>query len=121
MDNLLQVLLDENLPTKLKYRFNSPFLFVSTIRDQNWLGKKNGELLRLMQENSFSVLITNDKSIRYQQNTHLLPVYIVQLNAPSNRYDDILPLISQIQDKLLNVRDIIRAKGHPNTLTMIDL
>jgi len=115
------VLLDENLPTKLKYRFESSLLFVSTIRDQNWLGKKNGDLLRLMQENDFAVLITNDKSIRYQQNTSLLPLYIVQLNAASNRYDDILPLIPQIQNRLLSLRIEIINQGIPISLTMIDL
>jgi hypothetical protein len=50
----LRVLLDENLPTKLKYRFESELFVVTTIRDQNWLGKKNGELLKLMLEKGFS-------------------------------------------------------------------
>jgi hypothetical protein len=62
----LRVLLDENLPTKLKYRLISDELWVSTVRDQNWLGKKNGELLKLMQDADFHILISSDKSLVYQ-------------------------------------------------------
>lgn len=42
----MRILLDENLPTGLKYHFESAFE-VKTVRDMSWLGKKNGELLGL--------------------------------------------------------------------------
>jgi predicted nuclease of predicted toxin-antitoxin system len=42
----MKILLDENLPTKIKYNFGDPH-DVSTIKDMGWLGKKNGELLGL--------------------------------------------------------------------------
>lgn len=35
----MKVLLDEQLPLKLKYRF-MPEIEVSTVRDENWLGEK---------------------------------------------------------------------------------
>jgi len=44
----MKVLIDEQLPTKLKYRFTEPDFEVFTVRDIGWLGKKNGELLQLM-------------------------------------------------------------------------
>jgi len=37
-------LLDENIPTKVKYDFGKGFE-VRTVQDMGWLGKKNGELL----------------------------------------------------------------------------
>ncbi|AYQ34329.1 hypothetical protein DTQ70_20160 [Runella sp. SP2] len=115
------MLLDENLPTKLKYRFESTTLAVTTIRDQNWLGKKNGELLRLMLDNGFHVLVTNDKSIRYQQNTYNIPLFILQLNLFSNRYDDILPQVPKIQEVLIKLYHDIENEGFPVTLTTVDL
>ena len=119
--NPLRVLLDENLPTKLEYRFDNPLLFVSTIRDQNWLGKKNGELLRLMKAHQFVVLITNDKGIRYQQNKYTFSLFILQSNAASNRYDDLLPLVTKIEEVLIGLKDDIESNGQPKTLTTIDL
>lgn len=53
--NPLRVLPDDNLPTNLKYRFTDESVFVSTILDQNWLGKKNGELIQLMLEHEFVI------------------------------------------------------------------
>ena len=42
----MRILLDENIPTKLKLDFGNEYE-VKTVRDMNWLGKKNGELLGL--------------------------------------------------------------------------
>ncbi len=39
----MKILLDENMPTKVKYDFGEDYL-VSTVKDMGWLGKKNGEL-----------------------------------------------------------------------------
>ncbi|MCU0426292.1 MAG: hypothetical protein MUF71_11770 [Candidatus Kapabacteria bacterium] len=44
----MKILLDENLPKKLKRNFTQHEVF--TVRDKGWNGKKNAELLRLMQE-----------------------------------------------------------------------
>jgi hypothetical protein len=38
----MKILIDEQLPVKLKYRFQ-PELEVSTVRDEQWLGIKNGD------------------------------------------------------------------------------
>ena len=104
MTRPLRVLLDENLPVKLKYRLIDDTIFVSTVRDQNWLGKKNGELLSAMQSEDFDVLISNDKYLGYQQNASKFSLIILQLNAFSNRYDDLLPLVSVIKETLLNIK-----------------
>lgn len=60
----MRLLLDENLPKRLKLDF--PLHEVYTVRDKNWNGIKNGELLKLMVENSFNALLTFDKNLQYQ-------------------------------------------------------
>lgn len=55
----MKILLDESLPRKLRYDFGEEHE-VRTVRDMGWLGKKNGELLRLMTENSFELFVTVD-------------------------------------------------------------
>jgi predicted nuclease of predicted toxin-antitoxin system len=39
----MKILLDENIPTKVKFDFGEGYE-IFTVRDMNWLGKKNGEL-----------------------------------------------------------------------------
>ena len=53
----MKILVDESLPTKLAEFFGTEHQ-VLTVRDMNWLGKKNGELLRLVIENNFEVFVT---------------------------------------------------------------
>ena len=63
----MKILLDESLPTKLSEFFGTEHE-VLTVRDMNWLGKKNGELLQLVIENNFEVFVTADRNLPYQQN-----------------------------------------------------
>ena len=62
----MKLLLDENLPKRLKLDF--PEHGVYTVRDKGWNGIKNGELLKLMIEDSFDALLTFDKNLQHQQN-----------------------------------------------------
>lgn len=117
----LRVLLDENLSTKLKYRFFHDDWFVSIVRDENWLGKKNGQPLKLMLENDFKVLITNDKSLIYQQNQQNTPIVILQLNAPSNRYDDLLVLVPLITPKLMYIKNIFEQQKSLDAMLLMQL
>jgi hypothetical protein len=50
------LLLDENLPKKLKNDF--PRHQVFTIKERGWNGLKNGVLLQKLLENNFDALIT---------------------------------------------------------------
>ena len=63
----MKILLDENLPTKIKYDFGKGFE-VSTVKDLGWTGKKNGELLALMTAAGHEVLLTVDQGIAHPQN-----------------------------------------------------
>jgi len=58
----MKILLDESLPRKLKNDFGNTHQ-VFTVRDKNWLGKKNGTLLKLMVEEGFELFITVDRNL----------------------------------------------------------
>jgi predicted nuclease of predicted toxin-antitoxin system len=100
----MKILIDEQLPTKLKYRFIEAGFEVSTVRDMNWLGQKNGDLLALMRINQFHVLVTNDKNLYYQQKLSTLSVCILNVNTKTNRYDDVFEKLDLIKDKLKEVQ-----------------
>lgn len=62
----MRLLLNENLPKRLKTDFSEHEIF--TVRDKGWNGLKNGELLQRMMENGFHALLTFDKNLQHQQN-----------------------------------------------------
>lgn len=97
----MKVLLDENLPVKLKYRFSSA-IEVYTVNDMKWNSLKNGELLKSLNENNFDALITSDKNIIYQ---HKLSNYVFRfiiINAPDNQYETLRRFIPVIEEGLLS-------------------
>lgn len=98
----MKLLLDENLPGKLKNDFVGFEAY--TVRDMNWNGISNGKLLSLMIENSFDVLLTFDKNLQHQQNFEKYPVAVILLTAPSNQYKYLSPLVDQIKTKLGNLK-----------------
>ncbi len=92
----MKLLLDENLPIKLKYRLQEHGLEVNTIRDLHWFGKRNGELLRLMLSNNFTTLLTIDNNLSFQQNFKNYPCQVVVLVAPDNTYDTVVAFLPAI-------------------------
>jgi hypothetical protein len=52
----MKILLDESLPRKLKNDFGEEHE-VWAVRDKNWLGVKNGQLLKLMVADGFEIFI----------------------------------------------------------------
>ena len=54
----MKLLLDENLPKRLKQDLLPREAF--TVRDMGWNGKSNGELLTLMKDHGFDALVTFD-------------------------------------------------------------
>ncbi len=80
----MKILLDESLPRKLRNDFGDEHE-VWNVKDKGWLGKKNGELLKLMTEDDFELFITVDQNLQYQQNVERLSVTIIVLCATDNR------------------------------------
>lgn len=95
----MKILLDESLPRKLRNSFGQEHE-VLTVRDKGWLGKKNGELLRLMINNNFELFITVDRNLPYQQNLTNIPLTICILCAVNNRLETLQKLIPKIFERL---------------------
>ncbi|MGZ8538825.1 MAG: DUF5615 family PIN-like protein [Flavisolibacter sp.] len=94
----MKLLLDENLPKSLKQDF--PDHDIHTVRDLGWNGIKNGELLKLMQENKFHALLTFDKNLQHQQNFKNITLIIFVLSAPVNTYEELTKLSSKVNSHL---------------------
>jgi predicted nuclease of predicted toxin-antitoxin system len=95
----MRLLLDENLPKRLKNDF--PDHQVYTVADKLWTAKKNGELLKLMLENDFAAMMTFDKNLQHQQNFERFPITVFVLSAPNNTYANLKPLAEKI-NQILN-------------------
>jgi predicted nuclease of predicted toxin-antitoxin system len=89
----MKLLLDENLPKRLKEHFAEHEIY--TVRDMGWNGVKNGELLKLMIADGFHVLITFDKNLQFQQNFAKYTLPIVVLNEFDNTYLTLKELVPQ--------------------------
>jgi hypothetical protein len=88
----MKLLLDENLPHKL--RLELPGHEVFTVTFMGWSGIENGELLAVAAEHAFDALLTMDRGIEFEQNTKVLPLAVIVISAQSNALEDIQPLLS---------------------------
>ncbi len=95
----MKLLLDENLPKRLKQDFLEYEIF--TANDKGWSGKNNGELLSLMLAEKFDALITFDKNLQHQQNFRKYSLTVFVLSAADNTYPTLKPLTTKIKDLLL--------------------
>lgn len=107
----MRILLDECAPRPLKREFAD--YQIRTVVEMGWSRKKNGELLRLMNQEDFTVLLTTDQNLRYQQNLQQAGVAVVVLVARSNRLSDLVPLIQNVRNVLNSIApgEVIEVKG----------
>ncbi len=89
------LLLDENLPKRLKLDFPEHQIF--TVRDRQWNGIKNGELLKLLLGNSFNALLTFDKNLQHQQNLSKYTITVFVLTAQINQYKELTRLTPKVK------------------------
>ncbi|MDF5723929.1 MAG: DUF5615 family PIN-like protein [Rhizonema sp. PD37] len=89
----MNILIDECIDRRLARQLSGHI--VKTVPQMGWASIKDGELLRLA-ENEFDVLITVDRNLPFQQNLAILDLAVVVLQAPSNRLADIQVLIPKI-------------------------
>lgn len=94
----MKLLLDENLPKRLKRDFSEHEIF--TVRDKGWHSKKNGELLELLLAENFDALITFDQNLEHQQNFEKYPVSIFVLIAENNTYQVLSELLPNIKTEI---------------------
>ncbi|MDQ3373674.1 MAG: hypothetical protein M3521_07285 [Acidobacteriota bacterium] len=91
----MKILLDENLPLKLKESFGTAHE-VLTVRETNWLGKRNGELLGLVTLEGFEAFVTMDKNLPKQQNLNKFAITIFVLIGINNKLETLQALVPLI-------------------------
>lgn len=94
----MRILLDECAPRPLKRELAD--YEIRTAVEMGWSGKKNGELLELMRQEGFTILLTTDQNLRYQQNLQQAGVSVIVLVARRNRLTDLVPLIKDVRSVL---------------------
>jgi len=94
----MKLLLDENLPRQLKKDLADHMAYTAV--EMGWNGKDNGELLSLLIENNFEVLLTGDKNLQHQQNFQAYPIPVLVLNALFINYPSLKPLVPKILEAL---------------------
>lgn len=96
----MKLLLDENLPVKLKYRFKEAGFETFIVRDKSWLGKENGELLTLMLAEKFTTFVTIDNNLSFQNNFKEYPIQVIVIISKDNTYQTIMEFFSDILAKV---------------------
>lgn len=96
----MKLLLDENLPKRLKTDF--PDHEIYTVRDKGWNGISNGELIQLMINNGFDALLTFDKNLQHQQNFQKYTIVVFVFSALNNTYMELTRLSPQVHEYLNN-------------------
>ncbi len=104
-----QVLLDENLPQKLRLLISAHQ--VVTTAWQGWAGKSNGALIAVAEEAGFEVLVTADQGLNYQQNMLGRKLALVVLSTNKNSL------------VIANIGEISAAidAAHPGSFAVVDL
>ncbi len=75
----MKVLLDENRAHRLRKNLSAHEVF--TVSYRGWTGLKNGELLRMAEENGVEVFLTGDQALVYEQNLQGRNIAIVVLSS----------------------------------------
>jgi hypothetical protein len=107
----VRVLLDEQLPRQL-----APALTgheVRTVKQESWQGLKNGALLDAAETAGFTVLMTGDQNLQFQQNLPKRRLGVVVLCAVSNALEDLLPLVPSALEAIQEVQpgQVIRVEA----------
>lgn len=87
----MKLLLDENMPHKLRLHLPGHEVFTSAF--MGWAGLRNGELLRQAAAAGFEAMLTLDTGIEYEQNLSNLPCAVMIIHAESNAFEHIAPHI----------------------------
>ena len=89
----MTILLDECLPKRLARLLVGHE--VKTSRQMNWHGLSNGKLLAAADPH-FDVFLTVDKNLVQQQVIEGLHLAVIVLSAPSNKIEDLSPLVPKV-------------------------
>ena len=90
----MKVLLDENLDPDLRKALVGHEVY--SVRYLGWNGKTNGELMRLMADNGFGAMVTNDHHIEFQQPSSRVRVAVIVTTLPRPDLTYLLELVPDI-------------------------
>ena len=106
----MKVLLDEDIPVRLRLYFQTAE--VETVEYRGWKGLKNGALLRAAQEH-FDVLVTMDNKLPDQQPIGEFDIGVAILRAPSNTLENLAALVPKLERVMADVRPGVAVRIHP--------
>ncbi len=88
----MNILFDQGVPVPLRRHLVADS--IATVYEQGWSTLINGALLSAAEDAGFTVLITTDQNLRYQQNLRARQIAIVVLMSTSwPRIQRIIPTI----------------------------
>ncbi len=93
----LRIVLDECIDRRFTGHIKD--FAVRTVPEMGWSGLSNGELLSRAQS-EFDVFLTTDRNLSFQQNLSLFALAIAVMHAPTNRLDELIPLIPALLEAL---------------------
>ena len=107
----MRILLDEQLPRQLAEHLIGHE--ARTVHQESWTGLKNGVLLTQAEATGFTVFLTGDQNLEFQQNIVRRRLGVVVLCAPSNAIEDLLPLVPSALSAIAAVRpgQVIRVEA----------
>lgn len=97
----MRVLLDEQLPVDLAK--NLAEHDVRSVKDEDWKGLSNGELLARAEDAGFQVFVTSDRNLQHQQDLSRTTLGVVVLMAPTNKLEDLRPLIPRALEAMTRI------------------
>lgn len=71
---------------------------------------KYQELFSKIKDENFELFITNDQNLKFQINKNKLNFSFLDLNFPSNRYEDLLSIMPLINEELIKLMKFFNTK-----------
>lgn len=95
----MRILLDECVDRRVAKEIRGHE--VVTVPQAGWAGVQNGDLLRRAQAR-FDVFVTVDRNLSFQQPVPQFSIAVIVLQAPTNRLQDLRPLVPQLKRMLMS-------------------
>lgn len=87
----MKILLDECITKLLKKQLINHTVF--TVANMNWLGMKNGNLMKSAIKEGFDILLTIDKNLQFQNNMNEYGISIVIFDSHNSKLETLVSFI----------------------------
>lgn len=98
----MRLLIDESIPVQIEPHVAE--FDASTVRRERLKGLRNGVLLRAAVDRGFTVILSADQNLRFQQNLDKIGIGAVVIVNIRNRMKDILPALPKIKSAIASVQ-----------------